>query len=33
MNISLGDKNGGEANGWGHSVSKTQFLVNIYISR
>ena len=33
MNILLGDKDSGEANGCGHSVSNTQFLVNIYISR
>ena len=33
MNILLGDKDGGEANGCGIVFQKTQFLVNLYISR
>ena len=33
MNILHGDKDVGQANGWGYSVSNIQFLVNIYISR
>ena len=32
MNRLLGDKDGGEANGWGHSVSKNT-ISSCYISR
>ena len=31
MNRLPGDQDGGQANGWGHSVSKTQFLVLYFL--